>query len=168
MTATETIRDALQLSYNWSRMLAEDLRDAAMTAPTPRGGNHPTWVVGHAVHARAGLLGMITGESSELFKTWDAKLGGGSQPVDDAAAYPGYDKLLSMWEQMHRKTLEALDRLSDADLDQAPADVPPELKGDPDFASVGRLFLFIALHEMSHRGQLADARRAAGRGTLAF
>jgi hypothetical protein len=39
--------------------------------------------------------------------------------------------------------------------------VPDELRDDPDFASVGRLFTFIALHEMSHRGELAAARRAA-------
>ncbi len=33
---------------------------------------------------------------------------------------------------------------------------------------VGRVFFSPALPEMSHRGQLADTRRAKGRGVLAF
>lgn len=144
------------------------MRDAPMTFPTPYGGNHPTWVVGHAVHARAGLLSMITGEPSQFFEKWNASLGGGSHPADDPAAYPDYDELLSAWELEHQRTLDTLDRIGEARLDQAPATVPDELKNDPDFATVGRLFLFIAMHEMSHRGQLADARRAAGRSVLAL
>lgn len=168
MNATDAIRAALRLSYDWNRSLAEDMRDAAMTFPTPNGGNHPTWVVGHAVHARTGLLSMISGETSPFFEKWDAALGGGSQPTDEPAAYPSYEELLAAWELEHRRTLDALDRIGEVGLDRPPATVPDELKDSPDFATVGRIFLFIAMHEMSHRGQLADARRAAGRSTLAF
>jgi uncharacterized damage-inducible protein DinB len=38
-----------------------------------------------------------------------------------------------------------------------------EVREDPHFQTIGQLFLFIAMHEMSHRGQLADARNALGR-----
>lgn len=162
MKTTEAIRIALQLSYDWNRMLAEDLRDAPMTFPTPRGGNHPTWVIGHAAHASAGLLGMITGEPNHLAHL-DATLGGTSQPTNDPATYPDYDEVMSLWEREHQRRLEALDRFDDAQLDEPPAVLPDELKSLPDFQSIGRLFIFIALHEMSHRGQLADARRTLGR-----
>lgn len=168
MNATDAIRAALQLSYNWNRSLAEDMRDAAMTFPTPNGGNHPTWVVGHAVSARIGLLSMITGEQDNSWDKWESLLGGGSQPVDDPAAYPGYDDMLAAYANVHERTLGILDRVGDDGLDTTPPAVPEALKDDPDFATVGRMFLFIAMHEMSHRGQLADARRAAGRAVLEF
>lgn len=167
MNTIETIRIALQTSYDWNRMLAEDMRDAAMTFPTPRGGNHPTWIVGHAAHASAGLLSMITGEPNPLAH-FDATLGGNSQPTANADDYPPYDEALSMWEREHRRRLEALDTFDPSRLDEAPAAVPESLRSFPDFQSIGRVFLLIALHEMSHRGQLADARRAAGRPVLAF
>ncbi len=167
MNTIETIRIALQTSYDWNRMLAEDMRDAAMTFPTARGGNHPTWVVGHAAHASAGLLSMITGEPNPLAR-FDATLGGSSEPTADADDYPSFDDAMSMWEREHRRRLEALDTFGPSRLDEPPAAVPESLRSVPDFQTVGRIFLFIALHEMSHRGQLADARRAAGRPVLAF
>lgn len=167
MNTIETIRIALQTSYDWNRMLAEDMRDAPMTFPTPRGGNHPIWVVGHAAHASAGLLSMITGEPNPLAR-FDATLGGNSVPTADADDYPSFDDAMSMWENEHHRRLEALDTFDQSRLDEPPAAVPESLRSFPDFQSVGRVFLLIALHEMSHRGQLADARRAVGRPVLAF
>lgn len=167
MTAREVIADALRMSYAWNRMLADDLRDASLAFPTRHGGNHATWVVGHAAAAQAGLRSFITGEPSEL-AGWDATLGGDSEPSDDASVYPPYDTLLATWEREHGRTLALLASLDDAALDEAPRAVPAELSDTPQFQSVGRLFMFIASHEMSHRGQLADARRALGRSRLAF
>lgn len=168
MRATEAIRSALCMSYDWNRMLAEDLRDAPMTFPTPRGGNHPTWVVGHLVHARSGLLAMITGEPSAFFEEWDAMLGGESDPVDQPEEYPSYGELMDTWQSLHEQTLVIIDRLDDSALDQPPASIPDFLKDNPKFQRIGSVLLFMAMHEISHRGQLADARRAAGRGLLGF
>ncbi|MBX3386570.1 MAG: DinB family protein [Phycisphaeraceae bacterium] len=162
MNAIDAIRAALQLSYNWNRMLAEDMRSTPSVFPTPNGGNHAMWVVGHAVHARAGLLSMITGEPSP-YHDWTSTLGGGSQPVSDPAVYPEYEELLAAWESLHKRTFETLERIGLAGLDQTPTAVPENLRNDPDFQTIGRLCVFMALHEMSHQGQLADARRAAGK-----
>ncbi|MEQ9459445.1 MAG: DinB family protein [Phycisphaeraceae bacterium] len=167
MDAMEAIRAALRQSYDWNRMLAEDMRDVPLTFPTPTGGNHPVWVVGHAAFARAALLSFITGEPNPLAE-WEAKLGGQSQPSGDGSVYPSYDEVMALWEREHQRTLQALAKFGEAGLDQPALGVPPKLKDDPDFQTVGRIFLFTALHEMSHRGQLADARRALGRGPLAF
>ncbi|MGL4465831.1 MAG: DinB family protein [Planctomycetia bacterium] len=167
MNAKDVLRDALELAYRWNKMLADDLRDAPLAFPTANGGNHAVWVAGHAVVARSGLLSMITGQP-DPWADWGKMLGGGSTPVADAAAYPNYEELLAAWDSVHRKTLALLDGLSEARLDEPPAAVPDELKDDPNFASVGAILLFIAMHEMSHRGQLADVRRSLGRGTLAF
>lgn len=165
MKTTEAIRIALQLSYDWNRTLAESMRDAPMTFPTQQGGNHPTWVVGHAAWSSSGLMSMITGEPSPLDHL-EPLVGGGSEPTDDATLYPDYDDMLSIWEQGHHRRLQILTRFNDAQLDAAPAAVPEQLKGVPDFQTIGRIFLFVALHEMSHRGQLADARRTLNRPVI--
>ncbi len=167
MHAKDAIITALTLSYNWNRMLAEDLRDNPLAFPTSNGGNHATWVVGHAIAARSALLSFITGEPNEL-AAWEKTLGGGSQPVSDASVYPSYLDLLERFEREHQRTLDTLERYSEASLDQKPAGLPPELSEDPDFRTVGHVFMFIGLHEMSHRGQLADCRRALGREKKGF
>ena len=45
MKAMELIQTALQISDQGITRLVEDMRDAPLTFPTPRGGNHPLWVI---------------------------------------------------------------------------------------------------------------------------
>lgn len=61
---------------------------------------------------------------------------------------------------MRERTLELLDSLSESDLDKVSAKAP---KGLGETFGTYRLCLqFVADHWYMHRGQLADARRAAG------
>jgi uncharacterized damage-inducible protein DinB len=167
MHTTDAIRIALTLSYEWNRMLAEDLRSAPLAFPTSNGGNHATWVVGHAATSQAGLRSFITGEPSPR-ASWEATLGGGTTPVADASAYPSYETLMDAWKAEYEKTLALLAEQTDASLDARPKALPDSLKDHPSFRSVGHVLMLIAMHEMSHRAQLADVRRALGRGVLAF
>jgi uncharacterized damage-inducible protein DinB len=167
MHTTDAIRNALLLSFEWNRTLAEDLRDAPLAFPTANGGNHATWIIGHAAVAQAGLRSMITGEPNPLAQ-WEAIFGGGTTPSSDASNYPSFDELLRTWRSEHDKTLALLAAQDDASLDAKPKALPPTMADFPDFATVGRILLFIAMHEMSHRGQLADVRRSLGRSVLAF
>jgi hypothetical protein len=57
-----------------------------------------------------------------------------------------------------------LDQISEEGLDRKPAAVPPGL--EQAFDSIGNAFLLFAMHQMNHRGQLCDARRAAGRAPM--
>ena len=41
MKAIDAVRKALQISDQSFLQLVEDMRDAPLTCPTPRGGNHP-------------------------------------------------------------------------------------------------------------------------------
>ena len=54
-----------------------------------------------------------------------------------------------------------LEQIGDDGLDRKPALPPPGL--EQAFDSIGNTFLLFAMHQMSHRGQLCDARRTAGR-----
>ena len=166
MNATQTIRSALRMSYEWIKPLADDLADAPLTSPTPGEGNHPMWIMGHLTFSSAGLLAMISGEPSPCEDGKDF-FQGGTLPSYDAGVYPSYGDVLGTYEQTHRATLALLDELGEARLDEKPVAVWSELQDAPDFQSNGRLFLFIAMHEMSHRGQLADARRVLGRKPFA-
>ncbi len=166
--SSHVLREALLLSYEWIKPLADDLADAPMTSPTSTQtlGNHPLWIMGHLVYSSAGLLAMISDEASP-HEHWKELFAGGTQPRSDAASYPTYTEVMEAYEATHQTALGLLEMMSDARLNEPPPAVWDSVRDDPSFQTIGKLFLFIAMHEMSHRGQLADARRVLGRKPFA-
>ena len=67
-------------------------------------------------------------------------------------------------EKLRGETLKTLDALSDADLDLPSKGCPPDLQQF--VGTYGQCLLIIIFNTMTHRGQVADARRAAGRKPL--
>ena len=59
---------------------------------------------------------------------------------------------------------EVLESLTEEDLDK-PTKAPPKGR-EREFATYGQSFLVLALHQTMHRGNVTDARRAAGRAAL--
>ena len=55
MNTKALLRHQLETNRDWYLGGAKDMADAAMTFPTPNGGNHPTWLVGHLTLARMGF-----------------------------------------------------------------------------------------------------------------
>lgn len=161
-----TLHEALTFSYEWIKPLADDLADAPMTSPTPMRGNHPLWIMGHLTYSTAGLLAMISGESNP-YEKWKNLFAGGTQPLSDAASYPSYAEILEAYEATYLSGIGILNETTDSQLNEPPTAVPDALRDYPSFQTTGKLFVFIAMHEMSHRGQLADARRVLGRTPLA-
>lgn len=160
MTAKEVIRAALDQSAAWLEMLVSDMKTNALAYPTPRGGNHPLWVLGHLVTSEASMTaGFILGEQNPLAR-WDALFGMGSQPTADASQYPSWDELVQTSKSVRAATLKLLDSYTDADLSK-PSKAPPEY--GLYFGSVGKVFLMVANHAFFHAGQVADARRAVGK-----
>jgi len=163
MKATELIETSLQMSRGWLSTLVEDMKGLPTTYPTAAGGNHPLWVLGHVVHSEAALRdGFILGTSCALSK-WDELFGRGSQADADAGKYPGMDELFAEWERVRSRTLTVLHTLTDGDLSRqshAPADMAAM------FGTVGQCFAMISHHAIFHAGQVADARRSAGRPPL--
>ncbi len=63
MKTTEYIAMALENGKGWTLGLINDMKDAPLQQPTPNGGNHPLWVLGHIVRAESDLLdGFILGK----------------------------------------------------------------------------------------------------------
>lgn len=147
----------------WLLALIEDMKEKPLTAPTPQGGNHPLWILGHLTHSEAGMVsGFILGQENPLAK-WNSLFGKGTVPVEDSNHYPGIDELLSEWGRVRARTHEVLGSLTEADLAKA-SKAPPELAHM--FGTVADCFSVMSLHVMFHAGQVADARRALGRKPL--
>ena len=87
----------------------------------------------------------------------------GTTPTTDASQYPSMDELMGKFEEIRTATLAHLNSLSEEDLDQR-SHAPEEF--GPPFATVGACFAAISGHMSFHTGQVADARRAAGRAPL--
>lgn len=96
---------------------------------------------------------------------WGRYFGEGSQPVDDAAAYPPFPEVRDKYLQLRERNLKLLDSLSEEDLDR-PIKTQPTGR-EREFATYGSSFLVLALHQMIHRSHVTDARRAMGRTVLA-
>lgn len=160
MNGIDVIKASLAMSREWLNSLLADVHEAPLTAPTPRGGNHPLWVLGHLAHSEASLVAeFVLGEKNPLAK-WDQLFGMGSTPVADAEVYPPFDEVKAELERARSRTLEVLGRFSDADLSRRSH--APEAYAST-FGTVGQCLVCIAEHETFHAGQIADARRAMGK-----
>lgn len=163
MQTKDLLVTALQQSYGLVMPLLEDLSSAALIAPTPNGGNHAHWILGHLVVSEGQFREMMRGIPSPV-ESLKPLFGGGSTPDPAGTNYPPYEELLSKLVSSRQETMAWLESLSEHDLDQASQHVPPGF--EPFFGTWRSCLLMQAMHWMNHRGQLADCRRSAGRERL--
>ena len=163
MKTVDFIRKGLEWSASATLALVDDMQDAPRPFPTPKGGNHPLWVVGHLAHSEGEVLRIMLGRPNPL-ADWKEQFGAGSQPKADAKVYPSLFEVRKAFTDARAGTLDILSSLTDADLDKPSKECPPELT---EFVGTyGQCLLLLVIHPMHHRGQVADARRAAGRKPL--
>ena len=112
------------------------MKDAPLTQPTPNGGNHPLWGLGHIVRAESDLLdGFILGKPNRFPELECCTMG--STPSTNAADYPSMDELMGKFEEIRSATLAQLDSLDEAALDKK-SHAPDEF--GPPFETVGACF----------------------------
>lgn len=160
MKAMELIQFAMQMADQATLALIEDMRNAPLTSPTPRGGNHPLWVLGHLTIVEGMIPQLVLGESNPV-EHWKEHFWVGTEPTTRADAYPAFDEVLETYRDLRARNLRLLAEIGEGGLDRLTKSPPPGLE-EP-LKTVGRAFLVCAMHQMNHRGQVADARRAAGR-----
>ena len=161
MKTTDFVKMSLETSKNFVMALIADMKDAPLTQPTAKGGNHPLWILGHITLAEASILhGYILGEENPLAE-WKELFDGGTESVADASRYPAFDELMAKFEKVRARTLSVLDGLSDDDLDREIETDHADL-----FGTVGKCFMMLSLHPALHYGQVADSRRVLGRKPL--
>jgi DinB superfamily len=158
MQTKEAIKFALTISNRALLNVIDEMSGAATTFPTPNGGCHPLWVLGHLTLVEGMIPAALLGEPNAA-ADWAPHFGENSEPVADPAAYPPFAEVRARYVQMRERNLQLLDGLSESDLDK-PTVAPPRGR-EQEFATFGRSFLVLALHQMIHRSHVTDARRAA-------
>src|SRR5580704_11990639 len=155
MHTKDAIQFALTVSNGAVLSVIDEMSGAATTFPTPNGGCHPLWVLGHLTLVEGMIPAILFGEKNPTAE-WQQFFGENSEPVAEVR-----EKYLQLREQ----NLKLLESLSEEDLDKA-TKAPPKGR-EREFATYGQSFLVLALHQTMHRGNVTDARRAAGRGAVA-
>ena len=158
MHTKDAITFALTVSNKSVLGVIDEMSGAATTFPTPNGGCHPLWVLGHLALVEGMIPATLLGEENPAAR-WHQLFGEQSEPVADTAAYPPFAEVRDMYVRLRERNLALLDSLSDADLDK-PTVAPPKGR-EREFATYGSSFLVLALHQMLHRSHVTDARRAA-------
>jgi hypothetical protein len=159
MQAIDLIRDNLKKSTDRVLARVDEMQEHCVVFPTPKGGGHTLWVLGHLAYIEALVIrGFMLAEPNPLAEWED--LFDGTDTSGDICQYPPFDQVLAKCREMRDWTVTLLDSLSEDDLDKASANAP---KGyEETFGTYRLCFQFVADHWYMHRGQLADARRAAG------
>jgi hypothetical protein len=163
MQSIDLIRDNLVKSRNRVLARIEDMREHGLVFPTPNGGCHTLWVLGHLAYIETLVVRtFMLGEANPL-AAWE-EIFDGADVSGDRALFPPFDDVLARCRQAREGTLSLVDTLTEADLDRISAKTPA---GYEDTFGTYRLCLqYVADHWYMHRGQLADARRAAGLGRI--
>ena len=167
MQAIELIRWAMQLTDEGTAALVADMRDCPLTPSTPGAkggdGNHPIWLLGHLAFIEGDIPRTLLGEPNRVAH-WAELFAPGTQPRADADGYPSFDEVLNTYRDLRKRNLKLLDEIGEAGLDRIPKAPPPGFEDV--MKTFGHTFLLITLHNMVHYGEIADARRVAGRKPL--
>jgi hypothetical protein len=163
MQSIDLLRDNLRKSRDRVLARVEDMREHCMVFPTRNGGCHTLWVLGHLAYIEMLVVRtFMLGESNPL-AGWE-EVFDGTDVSGGIGQYPPFDEVLAKCREVRESTLALLASLSEGDLAKVSARVPA---GFEDTFGTYRLCLqYVADHWYMHRGQLADARRAAGLGRI--
>ena len=159
MQSIVLIRNNLEMST--SRVLAriEDMSAHCMVFPTPRGGCHTLWVLGHLAYIEALVVRVFMLAEPNPLDDWK-ELFDGAEITSDANRYPSFDQVLAECREMRQATVNLLGSLTESDLDRVSQNAPGGFEDT--FGTYRLCFQYVADHWYMHRGQLADARRTAG------
>jgi hypothetical protein len=163
MQGTEAIRAALASTKEILNWYLGDLSDADLLVRPAPGANHIAWQMGHLILAERG---MITAELPgtpypELPAGYAERHGKDTAAQEPPRGFGTKDEYLSLFNKVRQTSIDALAKLSDADLDK------PTTGQMAKFApKLGNLFLLQANHTMMHGGQFSVVRRKLGKPVL--
>lgn len=137
----------------------EEMRDHALVFPTPRGGCHTLWVLGHLAYIEGLIIRhFMLGEANPVAE-W-SEVFDGDEVSPRGSDFPSFDDTLAECRRTRADTLALLDSYTEENLDEPSRSAPAAAEGL--FDTRRHCFQFVSDHWFMHRGQLADARRAAG------
>lgn len=163
MQTKEVLQFALIASDDAVMTEIDKMKDDLTQFPTPKGGCHPLWVMGHLTLVEGMIPAVLFGEENPV-AGWHALFGEDSESVSDINQYPRFSEIRTKYNELRAKNVALLASLSEMDLDK-PTMAPPKGR-EREFATFGSSFLALALHQAMHRSHVTDALRAAGRQHL--
>ena len=163
MQSIHLIRDNLRKSRDRVLARVEEMREHCVVFPTWNGGCHTLWTLGHLAYIEALVIrAFMLGEANPLAE-WEQTFDG-ADTSGDISQFPPFDQVLAKCREVRESTLALLASLSEEDLDKVSARVPVGF--EETFGTYRLCLQYVADHWYMHRGQLADARRAAGLGRI--
>ena len=159
MHSRDLIRGNLTRSLDRVLERIEEMREHSLVFPTPNGGCHTLWVLGHLAYIEAQVIRRFMLGGSNPLANWE-QLFDGSDPSGNVGQYPPFDHVLATCREARLFTMALIDSVSEDDLDKTSASVP--IGWEDTFGTYRLCLQFVADHWYMHRGHLADARRAAG------
>ena len=119
--------------------------------------------MGHLCFVEGSIRHAVFGEPNPV-EHWRLLFAPGTQPTTDASEYPPFDEVLAKYRELRAGTLQRLDEMGNSGLAIPPKSIP--LGFEEVMQTGGQALLLLTLHNMVHYGQIADARRVAGREPL--
>ncbi|MEM9643950.1 MAG: DinB family protein [Planctomycetota bacterium] len=159
MDSIELIHENLARSEEIVLSRIEEMRGHCMVRSSAKGGGHTLWVLGHLAYIESMVIHhFMLGDANPL-GDWEAMFDGAEVSVD-AEVYVSFDRALAECRAVRASTTSLLATFDEADLDRVSAKAPQGTESL--FGTYRRCFQYSADHWLMHRGQLADARCAAG------
>lgn len=165
MQSIDLIRENLRRSEEIVLARIEDMRDYGRVFPTPHGGCHTLWVLGHLAYIETLVVQDIMLGNQNPLAQWE-EVFDGEEVSSDAIVFPSFDHALAECRKARASTVALLDSLREPDLDKSSMRVPAG--AEELFGTYRRCLQYASDHWFMHRGQLADARRAAGLDRMWF
>ena len=159
MQSIDLIRDNLKKSCDRTLARVEEMREHCTVFPTPHGGCHTLWVLGHLSYIESLVIRHFMLAEQHPLAAWE-EMFDGAEVSGEINDYPPFDEVLATCRAMRKSTIELINSLSEDDLDRTSVNAPA---GFEEIFGTCRLCLqYVSDHWYMHRGNLADARRAAG------
>lgn len=163
MDSIHLIRDNLIRSEEIVLSRIEDMREYCMVPPSSNGGCHTLWILGHLAYIEGLIIHQfMLGASNPLADR--ENMFDTDQVSTKKEDYVSFDRALSECRTQRAATVKLLDTFNESDLDRT-SEQCPETAAQL-FGTYRHCFQYVSDHWLMHRGQLANARSAAGIGRM--
>lgn len=162
MNARDAIRLNIDLAMMCCNSYLDDLSDADLMQRPAAGCNHINWQIGHLIASGYQIVNAVVPNAMpDLPAGFAEQYTKETAASDDPSAFCGKQQLLALAAAQTTAALQALQQLTDDDLDGA---TPEPINSYA--PTVGAAFSMLGSHWMMHSGQWVVVRRQLGRPPL--
>ena len=161
MKAQDAIRGALTSSQHMLGMFLNDLSDADLLVRPVPNANHIAWQLGHLIVSESNMShGYLPDAAYPELPAGFAERHSRETSTKDTG-FGTKAEYLGLFNKVRQATIDAVGKLSDADLDKPITGKMAEM-----VPNIGALLLLNADHVMMHAGQFTCVRRKLGKPIL--